>query len=167
MVKAAGPRTWNPGPETVRRARSGRGDRRRRGRLARRGEHLPRAAECLVDRDDRHAHVGLALREELLRLEESALRVEHLEEVRGAVLVAQARELRGLAARALGLGERALAFERLAVADERVLGLFEREQDGVLVLRERGVGACVGLANARVDAAEVERGPLAAGAARV
>ena len=120
---------------------------------------LPAAAERLVEQHERERRVRGAPRKLVLRLEQAALGVEHRQEAVGAVPIAQAREVRRLLARFRGDFEARLARTRARESEQRVLGLLEGDQDGLLVAQQRGVHIRVRDADVRADASEIERGP--------
>src|SRR5690242_4772518 len=113
-----------------------------------------------VEADHRGEHVGLGQGGTVFGLELGPLGVEQRQEVGDALAVADAGDRRGAGALAdlVGQGDEALLL--LPVGDERVLGLFERQQDGLVVLGQRLAGRGPGAAEAGPGAPDVEGAPL-------
>src|SRR5215469_13576197 len=108
--------------------------------ITRRGHPLPASAEGLVDRDQARGRVGARLREAVLIRQLRALGVEHVEEIHQAALVASACNVGGRLAGGRRRGSITQAVARTGVGDERILGLLQRPEYGLLVGCERRIG---------------------------
>src|SRR5690606_3190785 len=95
------------------------------------------AAERLVDGDHAREHGGFGLRNRVVRLELGALGVEQREEIHGPFAVADPGDRRGTRALACRLGEPDQSLLLLAIGRQRVLGLLDRAERGLLELCQR------------------------------
>src|SRR5438105_3726509 len=86
---------------------------RERGRAPR-----PAARDCAIDVDERLRRAPVRVRRAILGFERGALGVEHLQEIGGAALETQARELRSAVARLCRAVEQLALVARLRVFDE-------------------------------------------------
>src|SRR5687768_11771471 len=127
--------------------------------LARERRILPASPQGLVDRNQAGRRLGPSLSQSVLCLEQSPLGIEHLEEIGGSVLVTQPSEARRGPAGAGGCVDVREPFAGAGMRDERVLGLLERQQDGLLVPRQSALGARAARGDAGSHTPEVERGP--------
>src|SRR5882724_9422496 len=97
----------------------------------------PSPAEGLVDCDERDCGILLALHQLVLGRVDGALRVEDREEVLQTARVPVGGQLERAAVRGDGSAQRIAPPQLAPVGRERVLDLFERGEDGLLILEER------------------------------
>src|SRR5690606_17304097 len=110
-----------------------------------------------VDRDQPGTGFGPSCREPILRRELSALRVEHLEEVRAAFLEAQSCEIRRTLACGCGILQVAQSVARLLVVSHRRTHLCLRAKYGQLVLCRRLTQMRTRFIDAGLDATDIEQ----------
>ena len=102
---------------------------------------MPAAAQGLVECHETGRGLAPRLDEPVFGFQLRALGVEYVQEVGRAAVVTQLRELCGTFAGLYGFAQQIEALPVPAVGNKRVLGFFQRAQNGLLVAGKRAVGA--------------------------
>ena len=105
----------------------------------------------------------MAARELVLGFEQDAFGIEHGQEIGRAIFEALAGKAGRDFTRFDGFIQKIVPFLLPAELDERVLGLFQGNEDDLFIVGEAGFGPSVGGANAGADVSIVQSGPGNAG----